>query len=66
MRTVYKVRIVPDAAPDAMTEKAVLVKDLAVPIEVALGRLGAASDEDLAQLHWNIAYELLRRGKDVY
>lgn len=50
MRRVYKARIVPDHAPDGMTEKVVKVNDLGVPIAVALGSYEALTDEQLAEL----------------
>lgn len=50
MRTVHKARIVPDTAPDAMTEKVIRVADLGVPIAAALGRWEALSLDELSQV----------------
>lgn len=61
MRRVHKARIVPDHAPAGMTEKVILVKDLGMPPEIALGELEAARDEDLMAVQDTIIDELLRR-----
>lgn len=60
-RTVHKARLVPDTAPDGLTEKVILVKDLGVPIEIALGRFEAAHEDDLAQLADRVVGELSAR-----
>lgn len=63
MRTVHKARLVPDSAPDSMTTKVIRVEDLGVPVEVALGRLEAASDSALNDLRIALVKELLNRGE---
>lgn len=61
MRTVYKARLVPDTAPDGLTTKVIKVEDLGVAIEIALGRLEAASDSALFKLYGELSAELDRR-----
>ena len=64
MRTVHKVRIVPDHAPDGMTEKAILVKNLGVPVEIALGRFEAADEDSLHNVIRLAEDEVMRRCSD--
>ncbi|MGZ6584296.1 MAG: hypothetical protein ACXVH3_12570 [Solirubrobacteraceae bacterium] len=51
----YKARIVPDTAPDSMTERVIKVADLGVPIEVAIGRFEACDRQTLFALSKTLA-----------
>ena len=62
MRLVYKARIVPDTAPDSLTEKVIRVADLGVPVAAALGRWEALSNQELYELLRCVDYELESRG----
>lgn len=49
-RRVFKARIVPDTAPDSMTEKVIRVADLGVPLAAAFGNFDGLTDGELEVL----------------
>lgn len=61
MRRVHKARLVPDTAPDSMTEKVIRVEDLGVPIAVALGDFGALTSPELHDLENAVFLEMEAR-----
>lgn len=59
MKTVHDVVL--RSKPTAYTAKAVMVDDLRIPIHIALGRLEAATDQEINDLVADLTHERDRR-----